>query len=293
MKEQPDWLNKEVYPFQSQWMTIHGHNLHYIDEGTGPLLLFLHGTPEWSFGYRDLIKALRKDFRCVAPDMLGFGLSDKPAVADYTVPGHANRLENLIHELQLKNIILVANDFGAGIGMNYILNYPANVTHIILFNTWMWSLKEDRHFAGPARIMNSWLGKLLYLRFNFPVEVVMPSAFGDRKKLTKEIHGHYRKALPDAKSRVGVFAFAKELMNASGWWQANWERMSSIQDKPFLIFWGMKDKFVPPSNLEKWKERLPDAKIITFKDAGHFVQEEKANEMIESIRNFATGRINK
>lgn len=289
MKQQPPWLDKALYPFTSKWIGVDGNDIHYIDEGNGPVLLFVHGTPEWSFGYRDLIKDLRKDFRCVAPDLLGFGLSDKPAQGDYSVAAHANRLEKFIQALELKNLTLIANDFGGGIGLGCVLCKSSNFMRIVLFNTWMWSLKEDKHYSGPAKIMNSWLGKLLYLRFNFPVKAVMPAAFGDKKKLTKEIHAHYKNALPDSASRVGAFAFAKELMNASDWWQSNWEMLSLIEDKPFLIFWGMKDKFVAPSDLEKWKTRLPNAKIVTFKDAGHFVQEEEPAEMVAIMKAFLAG----
>lgn len=286
MKQQPDWLNRELYPFTSRWITIEGQEIHYVDEGSGPIILFVHGTPEWSFGYRDLIKILRKDYRCIAPDMLGFGLSDKPISVDYSVAAHARRLENFIQAMSLENLILVANDFGGGIGLNHALNKPENVSHVILFNSWMWSLKEDKHFARPAMLINSWLGRLLYLKFSFAVKVLLPEAFGEKHKLNPAIHAHYKNVFPNAASRMGTYTFARELMNASGWWQSNWDRMSQIKDKPFLIGWGMKDKFIPVHNLEKWKDKLPDAEVIMFKDAGHFVQEEQSEEMARVMMRF-------
>jgi pimeloyl-ACP methyl ester carboxylesterase len=91
-RQQPDWLNKTLYPFESRWITMDGNAIHYIDEGSGEILFFVHGTPEWSFGYRDLIRELRNSYRCIAIDLLGFGLSDKPADADYTCQAHALRL---------------------------------------------------------------------------------------------------------------------------------------------------------------------------------------------------------
>lgn len=286
MKAQPDWLNKTLYPFDSHWMELDGHQLHYLDEGQGKTIVFVHGTPEWSFGFRDLIKALRSHFRCVAIDLLGFGLSDKPAAADYSCQGHAGRLEKFIQHLNLKNFSLVANDFGGGIGLSYVLRHPANIDSIILFNTWMWSVKEDPHYAGPAKVINSWLGKWLYLYLNFPVNTIMPSAYGDKKKLTKEVHRHYKKALPSADERTAAYAFAKELMNASPWWQSLWGQIHTIRQKPVLIFWGLKDKFIQPYELEKWKGAFPQAKVITFPDAGHFVQEEKPEEMVQAMRDF-------
>lgn len=283
---QPSWISKELFPFTSHWIEIDEYQMHYIDEGNGPVILFVHGTPEWSFGYRDLIKELKSNYRCVAIDLIGFGLSDKPPGEVYTCKDHAARLKKFIELKGLKNITLVANDFGGGIGLDYAIKHPENINAVILFNTWMWSLKNDKHYSGPAKVMNTWLGKFLYLKMNFPVNTIMPAAFGDKKKLTKEIHRHYKQALPDTSSRKGAYAFAKELMNASNWWQSNWEQLHRLSAVKFLIFWGMKDKFVSPPALEKWKEKFPAASFITYDDAGHFVQEEKATEMVSEIRKF-------
>ena len=267
-------------------MEIEGHQLHYLDEGQGKTILFVHGTPEWSFGYRELIWNLRANFRCIAIDLIGFGLSDKPPDGNYTCLAHAKRLEQFVQQLGLVDFALIANDFGGAIGLSYVLGNSQNVSHIILFNTWMWSLQKDKHYAGPARVLNSWFGKFLYLNLNFPVSTIMPAAFGDKKKLTKEIHTHYKSALPSATERIAAYTFAKELMNASPWWQSLWEQMPGIASKPFLLFWGLKDKFVPVYELDKWKSVLKNATVITFEDAGHFVQEEKPVEMAVEIRRF-------
>ena len=280
------WLSKELFPFELKWIEIEGNQLHYIDEGKGETILFVHGTPEWSFGWRDLLKELRSHYRCVAIDMLGFGLSDKPSNGDYTCQAHSKRLEKFIQQLDLKNLNLIANDFGGGISLPYAIQHPENIKKVMLFNTWMWSLKNDKHYAGPAKVLNTFLGKIMYLNLNFPVNIVMPAAFGDKKKLTKVIHAHYKNALPTPASRVGAYAFAKELMNASDWWQSYWDQLDKIANKPFLIFWGMKDSFVPLKELEKWKSKLPAAKVVVYEDAGHFVQEEKPEEMVIEIREF-------
>lgn len=97
------WLNKEEYPFQSNYMDLDGHKLHYIDEGKGKVMLFVHGTPSWSFEFRHLITEFSKSFRCIALDHIGFGLSDKPKQYEYKTQKHSENLEKLIDYLDIKD----------------------------------------------------------------------------------------------------------------------------------------------------------------------------------------------
>src|SRR5829696_2438417 len=92
----PAWVDREAYPFSSRWLSLPEGRIHYVDEGEGPTLLFVHGTPTWSFEYRHLIRALRQTHRCVALDHLGFGLSDRPGDADYGPEAHAGRLRAFV-----------------------------------------------------------------------------------------------------------------------------------------------------------------------------------------------------
>lgn len=283
---EPSWINRDLYPFASRYATIDGHRIHYVDEGQGVPILFSHGTPEWSFGWRDLVKGLRGQYRCIAPDHLGFGLSDKPAGADYSVRTHAARLEKLVEHLQLDGFHIVANDFGLSIALAYAINHPGRVKKISIFNGWMWPLNGDPHYATAAKVMRGFVGRVAYRYFNFPVRVVMPAAFGDRKKLTPEVHRHYKMALPDPASRVAAYAFAHELLDAESFWADLWQRKDRISGKPFLVFWGMKDAFVPPYELEKWEKALTDARVVRFGNAGHFAQEEEPERMIAELKQF-------
>lgn len=288
---QPDsgnqgWIDTSLYPFRHHYLEIDTHRIHYVDEGKGPVVLFAHGTPEWSFGYRELIKLLRGSFRCVAPDYLGFGLSDKPEKADYSTPKHAERFEMFIEKLGLKNISIIANDFGGSIALNYAIRHPENIHRICLSNTWLWSLSNDRHYSIPGRVMSTGLGRLLYRRFNLPVTVIMPRAYGNKSKLTRKIHFHYKKPLSTPAERNGTYGFAKDLMDAGPWWDKLWMDLDRVKDKKFLIFWGLKDSFVPARELDKWVSRIPDARVITFEQAGHFVQEEEPEHMARELREF-------
>lgn len=278
------WVDRDLFPFESRFITVDGHRIHYIDEGSGPVILFSHGTPEWSFGWRDIIKPLRAHFRCVAPDLLGMGLSDKPQDAGYMPADHAARLEKFIEQLGLKNICIVGNDFGLSIALSYAINHPDNVLKISIFNGWMWRLDTDPHYARPLRLFKGAFGRMMYRRFNFPVNVIMPSAFGNRKKyLTKVIHRHYKKALPDYASRVAAYVFVGGILHSGDWWDSLWQQRDKLEGKLTLIFWGMKDTFVPIYELEKWRTAFSGAKVVECPEAGHFVQEEAAEVMAENL----------
>ncbi|MBL7828297.1 MAG: alpha/beta fold hydrolase [Saprospiraceae bacterium] len=280
------WVNRDLFPFESKFIEIDGHRMHYVDEGAGPVILFSHGTPEWSFGWRDLIRGLKSDYRCIAPDLLGFGLSDKPADADYSVQAHSARMDRFIDQLGLRNFHIVANDFGLSIALGCAIRRPELAQKISIFNGWMWPVDKDKHYSMPAKVMRTWIGRLAYLNFNFPVNVVTPAAFGDKKKLTPEIHRHYKMALPDAASRKAAYQFAFELLDARAYWADLWQNLTRISGKPFLIFWGMKDSFVPPYELEKWEKALPNAQVIRFENAGHFCQEEEPEAMAAALKSF-------
>lgn len=270
----PAWIDRTAFPFAPRTFH-HAHGrLHYVDEGHGPVILFVHGTPDWSFGFRHLIAGLRTTHRCIAPDHLGFGLSDKPVHADLTVKAHAKRLQDLIDHLGLKDLTLVVTDFGGGIGLQHALEHPANVKRIVLYNTWMWDLMPDERFSRPASIMRSWPGRLLYLHFGFSVNVMMPGGYGDKRKLTKAVHAHFKNALPDAASRTATFACVREIADAGLFWQAQWERVGRLRTIPTLLCWGMRDRFFPPDLLERWRHALPQAEVCTAPDAGHFLHEE-------------------
>ena len=279
----PTWLDRSEFPFTCRTFPHPHGRLHYIDEGRGPVLLFVHGTPEWSFGFRHLIKVFKRSNRCIAVDHLGFGLSDKPQQGDYSVQAHAGRLLDLIEHLDLTDITLVVTDFGGGIGLQHALDHPENVRGIVLYNTWMWDLMPDKRFSRPTSVMDSWFGRFLYLNFGFSVNVMMPNAYGDRSALTKAIHAHFRKALPDAASRMATFAFVHEINAAGPFWNAQWARVDRLRNIPTMLCWGMRDRFFPPDLLERWKRALPHAAVVPFPEAGHFVHEEAPEDLTHAI----------
>src|SRR5690606_32952352 len=125
------------------------------DEGKGETILFVHGTPSWSFDYRKVIHELRSDFRCIAIDHIGFGLSDKPKEYDYSTVNHSKSLEKFVLEKQLNNITLVVHDFGGSIGLNFAIQYPDKIKKLVILNSWLWSSKNDPDFIKLSKILQS------------------------------------------------------------------------------------------------------------------------------------------
>ncbi|MCJ8163662.1 alpha/beta fold hydrolase [Pontibacter sp. E15-1] len=281
----PTWLDTIFYPFQHHTLQLPAGRLHYVDEGEGAPIVFVHGTPTWSFLWRQQIKSLRRDYRCIAPDHLGFGLSDNPGSFAYTPEAHADNLEALIHELKLKDITLVVHDFGGPIGLRYALRHPENVKNIIILNTWMWPLDEEKQLTQVSKFLSGGIGKFLYLRLNFSARMLLPRGYHERKFLTKDIHRHYLKPFSSAASRLGTWHLAKALHEANPYFRELWEQREKMKNIRKLILWGEKDSLLPLHFLGKWEDAFPEAKVIKFK-AGHFLQEEKGGEVTDAIRAF-------
>lgn len=281
------WFDAASYPFHSQSIDIDGHRLHYVDEGSGPAILFVHGTPAWSYLYRHQIMALSKTHRCIALDHIGFGLSDKPANAPYTPAWHSDNLEALVNHLGLRDITLVVHDFGGPIGLSFAIRRPELVARVVLCNTWLWETASNPAAQKVDRLVRSWLGRFLYLRMNASPKLLLKSAFADKSKLTKALHRHYILVFPDRDSRRGLLGLAESLVGSSDWYAAQWAQMDRIAHKPFLIFWGMRDKFITPDYLATWEKRLGNVRTcIRHATAGHFVQEEAGAELTEAMQRF-------
>jgi len=273
------WLDTKEYPFKSHYLETKWGKLHYVDEGKGDVILFVHGTPAWSFLYRNYIKKLSENYRCIALDHIGFGLSDKPASFPGTPQMHSENLKTLVEALNLKNITLVVHDFGGPIGLSYAISKPENVKRIVMFNTWLWGTKEDKDAQKINKILHSWLGNLIYLNTNFSPSILLKKAFFNTKSLTKRIHEQYRKPFPNKSSRYGLLKIGKSLIGSSDWYEEQWNKLQNIKSKPVLILWGTKDDFIKKHNLEKWKSNLENETTYHF-EAGHFVQEEKMEESL-------------
>ena len=282
----PEWLDRSLYPFAAHYFDSADGRMHYIDEGSGAPVVFVHGTPTWSFLYRHLIARLAPRHRVIAVDHLGFGLSDKPANGPYEPEDHARRLTALLDSLGISGATFVVHDFGGPIGLRAALAQPDRVERLVLFNTWMWSIADDPAIARGARVAGSWAGRLLYRHLNVPVKALMPKVVGDRRVLTPEIVRHYAAPLASPDERMGAWGCARALLHAGPWYDWLWSQRGRLREKPMLLLWGMKDPTFGVRYLERWRSEFPEAEVHTFTASGHFVPEEAAPEVGPIVEQF-------
>lgn len=280
-----DWLDKEMYPFEENYIDLEHGSMHYVDEGEGEVLLFVHGTPSWSFLYRDLIKTLSASYRCIAIDHIGFGLSEKPVDFAGTPQLHGENLSEFIQKMDLQDITIVVHDFGGPIGLSSAISNPKRIKQVVLFNTWLWETKSNPEAQKLDRILNGWMGRFLYLSMNFSPKVLLKKGFYDKSKLNKDIHDHYIKPFPTKDSRRSLLHIGQSLVGSSDWYQEQWDSLDVLTDKPWLILWGTKDEFITTTYLEKWEKRLPNAKVKRL-ECGHFLQEEQPKLVLAYLIDF-------
>jgi haloalkane dehalogenase len=283
----PAGVDRVAYPFESRWLDVGPGRIHYVDEGQGETLLFVHGTPTWSFDWRHLVGAFRSSHRCVALDLVGFGLSDRPSDFAYTPEAHAVAVAAFVERLGLTSFTLIAHDFGGPIALPLCLDHPERVERLVLLNTWMWSVADDRRLSNAARLLGTPLGRFLYERANLSLRVLMPNAFADKAKLTREVHQHSLDRFPDARSRgMVLWRLARSLLGSSAYYDALWQRRDRLRGRPTLVMWGMADAAFPPTFLERWRSTLPDARVVELSGAGHWPHEEMPERVIDELRVF-------
>ena len=282
----PAWLDRTEYPFESNYLDLEPGQLHYVDEGEGRPILFLHGNPTWSFLYRKVIEGLSEEFRCVAPDYFGFGLSDKPRHWSYRPEDHAQIVEQFVDELGLEDITLVVHDWGGPVGLSYAQNNPENVHSLVIANTWLWPVEQRLRYRAWSSLLGGPIGRYFGKRYNFYADRMIPMGFADRSRLTETIKRHYSKPLANPEDRTGTWTFARELTGSSVWLSRLWEMRAAIAGKPALLCWGMQDRAFGIDALRTWQGLYPDARTVEFQDAGHYVQEEKGPQFAAEIRRF-------
>ena len=283
----PDW--RSLYPFESHELQLDGWRYHYVDEGAGKPLVMVHGNPTWSFYWRRLIEFFRSDYRTVAPDHIGCGLSDKPQDYPYTLKQHRDNLVRLLEELDLQDVTLLVHDWGGAIGVGAALQTPERIGRLVLFNTAAfpppyipWRIRLCRFpslGAWAIRRLNAFARPALWMATNQP------------RQLTPEIRAGLIAPYDSWENRVAVARFVADI--PGGPRHPTWEVLEEIEaglprlaSLPVQIIWGMKDWCFHSACLERFQKHFPHAQTHRMENAGHYVVEDAHEDILPLVKQF-------
>ena len=289
-------VSAELYPFGRNGFERNGLCQNYIDEGTGDPVLMVHGNPTWSFYYRELVKRLSGQFRCVVPDHIGCGYSDKPSDDDYnyTLESRVDDLEALVEYLDLRDVRLVVHDWGGMIGMAWAVRNPDRVKQIVVLNTGAFHNPKGLKLPPPLWLVrNTPLGSLLVRGMNgFARGATLTCT--TRTKLSAEVINGYVAPYDSWKDRIATLRFVEDIPlnpgdQAYDCVTRTAEGLSDLTEIPMMICWGMKDFVFDEAFLVEWERRFPNASVHRFDDCGHYVLEDAQEEIGELVQEFFGG----
>lgn len=283
-----------ILPFESHWLDCGEGKLHYVDErpfessfGDEPTLLFVHGNPTWSYHWRSLIEAYRATHRCVAIDHLGCGLSDKPQQR-FRLADRIEHLSQLITKLDLKNITLVAQDWGGAIGLGAMLRHRDRLKRIVLLNTGAFPPPFIPWRIDVCRL--PLLGKMALQGGNLFSRAAIRMTT-TRQALSPEIAAAYLAPYDNWANRRAVYEFVADIPRSAS--HPTWKTLADIEASlpslagvPSLLVWGMKDWCFSPACLERFEAVWPNAHSIRLADAGHWVLEDAPAEVLAAMQKF-------
>lgn len=285
----PGWVDDELFPFESRFVDIDGHAVHYVDEGSGPTLLLLHGNPTWSFLWRDVIGALRDDFRCIALDYPGFGLSTPKPGYRYLPEEHADVVTEFVDALGLDGVTLVGQDWGGMIGLAAVQRRPDVFDRLVLANTWAWPVNGILHFEAFGRIVGGLPIRFLVRRLNLLVHAFIPTGHRRRKPTVAEMT-HYSQALNTPARRQASAVLPGRVLASRDFFAEVEAGLAGIAHLPTLIVWGDADIAFRRHERERLEATFTNHKTVIVAGAGTYVESDAPEEFVVAIRDWAATR---
>lgn len=277
-------VDKDLFPFDNNYLELKNNtNIHYIDEGKGPVILLLHGNPTWSFLYRKMICELKDSFRVIAPDYPGFGLSPTPMDYDFLPSTHSAVLDEFITLLNLKDIIIVMQDWGGPIGLNIAINKPEIIKGLVLGNTWGWPLKRPGQKIFSL-IMGGTIGRVMAKSFNGVWHTFMKLGFIN--KPTKKELRMYEAPFVNGNNYKQTVIFPKELSNSKEFLLKIENGLHIIKEKPVLFTWGSRDFAFQQPELNIFQSVFKNHQTKML-EASHFWQDEQGVDASKFIKEWA------
>ena len=285
--QRPAWLDEQLYPFQSRFVEIEGNRIHYIDEGSGPILFLLHPSIGWLFMYADIIKELRTKFRCIALDLPGFGLSPVVPGYQHTLTGDSRLIERFIQALGLTEVTLLAHDITGSIGLGVVGRRPEWFRAVIILPGFVWPLEEYPRVYRMVQLVGSPLFRFLSVHFNLLLEYTLKSL---KKKpeqpFCEQEKRAYRAPMADRRARSYPSDLFKSVVRSHDYLADLEQRLSAIQEMPALLIFGETDGLVKLGWLTRFEQMFPRHRSLVMAGCHHFPQVYDAPGVVTAIRSF-------
>jgi haloalkane dehalogenase len=281
----PAWLETSLYPFESRYLDLESCRAHYVDEGAGPVILFLHAGPAWSFIYRNFIIGLRDRFRCIALDYPGFGLSPAPENFDHTLVNLAAVVEQFIERLDLRELTLLVHDSSGSIGLGVAGRHADRFKAMIITDSFAWPLRDYPLVSLMLRFVSGPVFGFFNQRFNLLPRLVSRVA-PRRRRLSNAERAAFNQGFPTPESRRRIQRVFRSMTESEDYLQAVEQGLSRINHLPALLIYGQFD----PVRLFGWPARFarifPRHRSVVIKGEGHFPHEGAPEEMVAAIRDW-------
>lgn len=277
---------KSLYPFSTKKFKINNLEMNYVDEGSGPPVIMLHGNPTWSFFYRNVANTLKENHRCIVPDHIGCGLSDKPQEYNYTLENHISNICALIEHLKLESFSLIVHDWGGAIGMGVATRMPEKVKAMVIMNTAAFLSKDIPFSISICKL--PYIGEKIVRGLNafaWPATFMAPN-----KKMNSQIKAGYLYPYNNYENRIATARFVKDIPLKKE--HESFETLKTIEDKlttiscPKLFLWGAKDFCFNLGFLKRWRDFYPGAKYKILENAGHYLLEDENEICNQTIKDF-------
>jgi haloalkane dehalogenase len=285
--QRPPWLDEQLYPFQSRFVEVEGNRIHYIDEGSGPTLFFIHPGVGWSFMYSDIIQELRGRFRCVALDLPGFGLSPAAPGYQHTLTGDSRLLERFMQALGLTAVTLFSHDVTGSIALGVVARRPEWFSAMVVLPSFAWPLERYREVYPMIQLIGSPLFRFLSAHFNFFLEYTLKNItkkpkqpFSDREKQA------YRGPNLDRAVRRYPHDLFKSVTKSHDYLVDLEQRLSAIKEMPVLLIFGDQDATIKMGWLARLERIFPRHRTIIMKGSHHFPQIYDSAAVASAIRSF-------
>ena len=281
-------MNKEIsseFPFESKFIKVHGSQMHYIDEGKGDPILFLHGNPSSSYIWRNIIPHVTKKSRAVAVDLIGFGKSDKPKIK-YGFKDQYDYLEAFLNKLNLKNITIVVQDWGSGLGFHYANQHRDRIKGIVfmeaMYKEKVWQEMPNKVQRAMKMIKSKFFSWLILGVANQFVKKMLPN--GVERKLSDKEMEHYLLPFKTLKSRRPVYVFPRDVpvsgtpidVSRAVNDYHNWLKETDI---PKLLFYVKPGMLISPEDANWIKINFPNTELVELGKGAHFIQEDYPHEI--------------